>query len=390
MTETADVVIVGAGVQGASLAFHLARRGVRVVVLERTAVAAGATGRSSGLVRMHYDLLLEARLAWASFAYFTNWREVVGEGEPAFVRTGFLQLVPPHHGPALRANVAAQQAAGIETDVVDRDAVARILPGAHVEDVEVAAYEPRSGYADPTGATAGFLAAARALGAHVAVTTRVRSVDVSGDRVVGVTTDRGLFAAPIVVDAAGAWAGELAASVGLDVPIEPWRHDTAYFGLPEGRASGLPSVIDHNLEMYFRPEGRELLLVGLQVGSTIGGRPDDPMPGLGPTTVELMANRVCARLPWMEAATFRTGHDGQDGISPDQRPILGPAGPDGFFLDCGHSGTGFKTSPAIGLSMAEWILDGRPSTIDITPFAFDRFDRGEPILGEHPYDAIWC
>jgi glycine/D-amino acid oxidase-like deaminating enzyme len=169
----------------------------------------------------------------------------------------------------------------------------------------------------------------------------------------------------------------------------PWRHDTAYFGLPEGRASALPVVIDHSREIYFRPEGRELLLVGLEIGSLIGGRPDDPMPGLGPTTVEQMVDRVCARLPWMDAGTFRTGHDGQDGISPDQRPILGPAGPDGFFLDCAHSGTGFKTSPAVGLAMAEWILDGRPTSIDITPFGLDRFAAGRLIVGEHPYDAIW-
>jgi glycine/D-amino acid oxidase-like deaminating enzyme len=91
----------------------------------------------------------------------------------------------------------------------------------------------------------------------------------------------------------------------------------------------------------------------------------------------------------MSEGTFRTGHDGQDGITPDQRPIVGPAGPDGFFLDCGHSGTGFKTAPAMGASMAEWILDGRPATVDITPFDLGRFASGKLIVGEHPYDAIW-
>ncbi len=389
MTETADVIVVGGGVQGASLAFHLARRGARVVVLERSTIAAGATGRSSGFVRMHYDLLLEARLAWTSFPYFTNWREIVGEGDPGFVQTGFLQLVPPRHEAALRANVALQREAGIRTEVVDRETVAKILTGAVLDDVEVAAHEPLSGYADPTGTAAGFLAAARKLGTRVLVGTRVGAVDVERGRVTGVTTDRGRLAAPIVVNAAGAWASELAAGVGLDVPIKPWRHDTAYFGLPEGQGSNLPVVIDHSREIYFRLEGHELLLVGLEIGSTVGGQPDDPMPGLGPTTVEQMVDRVCARLPWMAEGTFRTGHDGQDGITPDQRPIVGPAGPEGFFLDCGHSGTGFKTAPAMGASMAEWILDGRPSTVDITPFGLDRFAAGKLIIGEHPYDAIW-
>ncbi len=389
MTETADVIVVGGGAQGASLAFHLARRGAQVIVLERSAIASGATGRSSGLVRMHYDLLLEARLAWTSFPYFTNWPEMVGEGDPSFVRTGFLQFVPPHYEAAMRANVALQQAAGIAAEIVDRETTANILIGAVLDDIEVAAYEPLSGYADPTGTTAGFLAAARKLGTRVLVGTRVKAVDVEGSRIAGVTTDRGRFAAPIVVNAAGAWAREIAATVGLDVPIQPWRHDTAYFGLPPGRGTNLPTVIDNSREMYFRREGHELLLVGLEIGTAIGGEPGDPMPGFGPTTVGEMVDRVCARLPWMSEGTFRTGHDGQDGISPDQRPIVGPAGPDGFFLDCGHSGTGFKTAPAIGASLAEWILDGWPSTVDITPFDLDRFASGNPIVGENPYDAIW-
>ena len=159
--DTADVVVVGAGVQGASLAFHLARRGVRVLVLERASVGAGATGRSSGFVRMHYDLAIEAELAWRSFPWFTEWRDRVGEGDPGFVRTGFVQLVGPDHAAALRANVAAQQALGIATAVVGAAELASIVPGMVVDDVGAAAHEPLSGYADPTGTAAGFLAAAR-------------------------------------------------------------------------------------------------------------------------------------------------------------------------------------------------------------------------------------
>src|SRR3989304_9047522 len=129
MIETADVSVVGGGVQAASLAFHLARRGTKVIVLERSAIAAGATGRSSGFVRMHYDLLLEARLAWTSFPYFTNWPEMVGEGDPGFVRTGFLQLVPPRPEAAPRADGAPQRAAGINTEVVDRESAPPNLGG---------------------------------------------------------------------------------------------------------------------------------------------------------------------------------------------------------------------------------------------------------------------
>jgi sarcosine oxidase subunit beta len=387
--RTADVVIVGAGVQGASLAFHLASRGAKVLVLERSSVGAGATGRSSGFVRMHYDLALEAELAWRSFPWFTEWSDRVGDGDPGFVQTGFVQLVGPARARALRGNVANQQALGIATSVVDAAELARIVPGMTLDDVGAAAFEPLSGYADPTGTAAGLLAAARRRGALYAGGVQVMGVQTNGDRVTGVVTAVGEVAAPVVVDAAGAWAADVARTAGVVVPVEPWRHDTAYFGLPAVRPASIPIVLDHARAVYFRPEGRELLLVGLETGNEIGGSPDDPMPGHDPAVIEPMVERLCARVPWMADGDLRTANRGQDGMTPDQRAILGPAGPEGFYLDCGHSGSGFKTAPMIGQCLAEWILDGRPATVDIRPFSVDRFATGRLLVGEHPYEALW-
>jgi glycine/D-amino acid oxidase-like deaminating enzyme len=389
MTDSAEAIVVGAGVQGASLAFHLAIRGLRVVVLERSTIAGGATGRSSGFVRMHYDLESEARLAHASMPYFQSWTELVGAGDPGFVRTGFLQLVPPELAGALRANVEMGRRIGIDTRVVVGAEAADLLPGMRVDDVEAAAYEPGSGYADPTGTAAGFIAAARDRGARLVQGCRVIDVSVDGGRVTGVVTDRGPIAAPVVVDAAGAWAAELARTVGLDVPVQSWRHDTAYFGLPAGRSPEFPIVIDEASQVYFRPEGRELMLVGLEIGNEIGGSPDRPMAGLRPGSVEEMVQRVCDRVPWMAGGDLRTAHGGQDGITPDQRPILQQAGPDGFYLDCGFSGTGFKTAPAVGRCMAELIVDGRATTADISAYTLERFEEGRPLVGEHPYGLLW-
>ncbi len=389
MGETADVVIVGAGVQGASLAFHLARRGTAVVVVERESVASGATGRSSGFVRMHYDLEIESRTAWASYPYFRDWDAMVGDGACDFVRTGFLQLVTPVHADALRANVAMHIDLGISSRLVGPADVADLLPGAITDDIEVAAYEPESGYADPAATTAGFLAAARRHGARVLQGRRVAGVTLTGDRVAGVETSGGAISAPVVVDAAGAWAAELARTAGVDVPVEAWRHDTAYFGLPAGHGGRFPVVIDDARQVYFRPEGRELMLVGLESGNEVGGSPDRPLAPQSEATIGTMVDGVCARVPWMANGTFRTAHGGQDGISPDQHAIIGPAGPDGLFLDCGHSGTGFKTAPAIGASLAEWILDGAPMTVDLAPFSLERFAIGRPLVGEHPYGPLW-
>ncbi len=388
MVETADVIIIGAGVQGASLAYHLACRGVRPIIVERSTVAAGATGRSSGLVRMHYDLIAEARLAWASYGWFRDWAELVG-GDCGFTRTGFLQLTRAEDADALRANVAAQRAIGIPTDVVDAAVIRRLAPEMAIDDDELAAYEPESGYADPAATATGFLQAARKLGATLVQGAEVTAIPVVGGRVVGVETSRGSFSAPIVVNAAGGWAARVAAFVGLEVPVKVWRHDTAYLGLPRIASAPLPVVIDDLNSMYFRPEGNELVLVGLEDESEFGSSPDRDTADAAADFPERVAERICRRIPAMADATFQSAHSGQDGLTPDQRPLLGAAGPDGFYLDCGHSGTGFKTAPAIGLCMSELILDGTARTADISSFGQERFVVGRLLVGEHPYETIW-
>ncbi len=388
MSDTADVIVIGAGVQGASLAFHLASRGASVVVVERSTVAAGATGRSSGLVRMHYDLLAETRLAWASFPYFRDWAELVG-GECGFTRTGFLWIEPASEAAKLSANVADQLALGIETSVVDAPGILRIAPGLAVEDGEVAAYEPGSGYADPFATASGFTRAARDRGARLVQGADVTAVVAEGGRVTGVETTRGSFAAPIVVNAAGAWAGRVAALAGLEIPVTVWRHDTGYLGVPVSVARPIPVVIDSACSMYFRPEGSELVLVGLEDDNTMGGSPDRDTAEADAGFRDRAAERIIRRVPGLIDGTFRTSHSGQDGISPDQRPILGSAGPEGFYLDCGHSGTGFKTAPAVGLAMCELILDGAASSVDISPFGLERFAEGRLLAGDHGGQPIW-
>ena len=388
MVETADVIIVGAGVQGASLAYHLACRGATVVVVERSTVAAGATGRSSGLVRMHYDLAAEASLAWASYPWFRDWPARVG-GDCGFVRTGFLWLESRAEAGLLRANVAMQRGLGIETSVVEADEIRRLAPMLAVAEGDVAAYEPGSGYADPAAVATGFLRAARDRGARLVQGAEVTAIRVASGAVTGVDTLRGSYSAAAIVNAAGAWAARVAGLVGLDLPVQVWRHDTAFLGAPPAVPIPFPVVIDHPNSLYFRPEGTELVLVGLEDENAIGDSPDRDTSDAAPGFSERVVERVVGRVPRLVDGTFRSAHSGQDGITPDQRPILGPAGPAGFFLDCGHSGTGFKTAPAIGLGMAELILDGAATSVDLAPFELERFAAGRPLTGEHAYEPIW-
>lgn len=387
MAETADAIIIGGGVQGASLAFHLAERGVHAVVVEKAVVAAGATGRSSGLVRMHYDVEAEARLAWRSHAYFSDWAQRVG-GECGFTQVGFLQLVPPDEVDALRANTAMHQRIGITTEIVEADAVRRLMPGIVIGDGQVAALEPLSGYADPTQTAGSLMAAATARGARLIQGCAVTGVRVTGGRVVGVDTSRGAFDAPIVVDAAGAWAGRVAAMAGIELPLKVWRHDVAYVRRPADIPSH-PVFIDFENAFYARPEGASLTLVALEDGNPISDDADAQVDAAAPGFIEKAAERVVRRLPDFARAGLHSAHSGQDGITPDQHPIIGPAGPDGFWLDCGYSGTGFKTAPAIGASLAQLITEGIASNSDLAIYRLERFAEGKPIVGEHPYGDMW-
>jgi sarcosine oxidase subunit beta len=387
VANTSDVIIIGAGVHGASLAFHLAQRGVKSLVLEKKFLASGATGRSSGLVRMHYDVRQDTQLAWESFQYFRNWKDRVG-GDCGFTRTGFLQLVAPADNETLKANVAMHQEVGVPVLLIGPDDVRRLAPWFSTDDVELAAFEPESGYAMPSDTAAAMMNAARDHGARLLQECAVTGITVDGGKVTGVQTTQGDFSAPIVVNAAGAWAAKLNAMVGLDLPYDTWRHDTMFVARPAEVSPSHPTVIDFANEMYFRPEGG-LTLVGLEDGNPLGESPDSDTDHAQKGFVERGIDRICRRIPIMEKGGLHSAHGGYDGITADQHPLLGAAGPEGFYLDCGFSGTGFKTSPAVGLCMSELILDGKSSTVDLTIYSPARFAAGQQIVGDHPYSSIW-
>lgn len=387
MSNTADVIIIGAGVHGASLAFHLAQRGVKALVLEKKFVGAGATGRSSGLVRMHYDVRQDTELAWASFQYFNHWKEMVG-GDCGFTRTGFIQLVSRADTETLKANVAMHQEIGVPVELIRADDVQRLAPSFATDDIDIAAYEPESGYAMPSDTANGMINAAREKGARLVQDCAVTGITVSGGKVTGVQTTRGEFGAPVVVNAAGPWAGKINDMAGVDLPYDTWGHDTMFVKRPLPLEAIHPTVIDFANDLYFRPEG-PLTLVGLQDGNPLGESPDTETNHAKRGFIERAIDRICKRIPTMEHGHMHSAHGGYDGITPDQHPMIGAAGPDGFYVNCGFSGTGFKIAPAVGLGLAELILDGTAKSVDISIFAPSRFAEGKLIEGEHPYSSIW-
>jgi sarcosine oxidase subunit beta len=385
MSNTTDVIIIGGGVHGASIAFHLAQRGTKAIVLERNFIGAGATGRSSGLVRMHYDTEADSRLAWESFRYFRNWKDMVG-GNCGFTRTGFIQLVKAKYVDMLKKNTAMQQQIGIPAFLITQDDLKRLIPHMVVDDIELAAYEPESGYAMPSDTANALMNAAREKGARLIQDCTVTGIQLAGGKVSGVQTTQGEFSAPVIVNAAGAWADRINKMIELDLPYGTWKHDVMMVQRPKEIGASYPAVIDFPNLMYFRPEG-DLTLVGLEDANPQGEDPDSEADHASKGFVERAIDRICRRVPIMENGGLHSAHSGYDGITPDQHSIIGAAGPGGFYLDCGHSGTGFKIAPATGLCVSELILDGASKTVDISVFSPNRFAEGKLIKGN--YENIW-
>jgi sarcosine oxidase subunit beta len=385
VTDTADVVVIGGGVIGTSIAFALASAGVkRVVLLEKSALASGASGRSSALVRMHYTNVEDARLAWASYPAFRDWTERMG-GPPVFRRTGFLAVVGPEDVAALKSNVEMLRGIGIDTVALSPGELQTLQPFVNVDDIGAAAYEPASGYASPADVVEGFRRQAQARGAQIRQWTPVTRILRRESAVTGVEMPSGRIDAGAVVIAAGAWAPRLCKEIGLPLEARPKAIDTMLVTRPPELATPHMVVIDHVLGTYFRPESDVLTIAGVpcQVWDI---DPDTMSTGLPPSAPIEGAQLLTQRFPAMERAELARGYRAFDCYSADRHAILGAApGIDGLYLATAFSGSGFKIAPAVGTCMAELITDGRARSADISAFRPERFAEGKLIAGAHPY-----
>lgn len=386
MSAIADIVIIGGGANGTSTAFHLASMGARNVRLfERHHIAAGATGKSGALVRMHYTNEHESRLAIESLKIFRDFTAIVGS-DCGFEAPGFLQLVAPGYEAALRRNVARQQRLGVDTREVARDEIRTLFPECRADDIGAAAWEPGSGYADPSATAYGFAAAARRLGVTVETGCEVTRIVTERGRVTGVETAGGRVQAPIVVLVPGAWGQPLLDPLGLDFGLQPFRIQVSLFRWPAALTRKHPVVIDAGQKAWIRPVDGSLTLIGVELGAAYGGDPDKLHEGVDEGYVALCRERLSHRLPLFADSTMRGGWAGMIMMSSDGRPIIDQIpSVSGLYVMLGDSGTSFKTSPAIGRCLAEWIVTGAPTTADLTPFRASRLAEGRPWVDEDNY-----
>jgi sarcosine oxidase subunit beta len=386
MATTASVVVIGGGVNGTSSAFHLAKQGVKdIILVERRQLGAGATGKSGALVRMHYTNPYESRLAMESLKVFRDFPEYTNGGTAGWDNVGFVQVVAPGYEDKLAANVKAQQDMGIDTRMISIEELQERQQGIRVDDIGAAAYEESSGFADPNATAYSFARAAEKLGAKIWTHCEATKIITEGDKVVGVETTKGRIDTPAVVVAPGAYAPGLLKPLGLDFGLYPHRSMVAIFHWPAGWDDRHVVVIDNINHTWLRPEGERGTLIGVEQPQAAWD-PDNFPEGVDAGYVDQAREKLAARFPAFADATMRGGWSGIYMMSQDGRPIIDqiPSVP-GLFVMLGDSGTSFKTAPAIGMCLAEWVVNGEPQTVDLAPFRSTRFAEGKPWVDENAY-----
>jgi sarcosine oxidase subunit beta len=392
MGQTADVVIIGGGVTGCSIAYHLVRRGTRdVVVVEKNFLASGATGKSSACVRQHYTTPETCRMVLYALRFFERFAEHTGGHTASFTRVGYLLGVDDRLRAPMEKSVALQQSMGIDTRLISPAEMREIEPRVRVDDFVAGCYEPEAGYADPSQTTHGFAAAARAGGARILEQAEVLGLTATAGRVTGVKTSRGDLQAPVVINAAGTWGDRIGRMAGIEIPITVCRHKINFFTRPAGATDPHPLVYDFVKNIYTRPETGGLTLVGPLDPEELNDRADPDRYNEGVSfeeTAEAM-ERAMHRFPVMEHGEVAKGYAGCFDVTPDWHPILDESPLGGFYLAVGFSGHGFKLSPAVGDMVARLVVDGKTPTDDVHAFRFSRFAEGRPIRGTYG-DWLMC
>jgi sarcosine oxidase subunit beta len=379
VNHTAEAVIIGAGIMGCAIAHALAERGLTdVLVLERDQIGRGATADAAGGVRQQFSTETNVLLARESIRVWETFPERFGR-DIGLRQQGYLFLLTdPQEEPVFRQNLALQNHLGVPSRWVAPDEIAELNSHVVLDDVYGGTFCPEDGWCDTFGAAIGFAQAARALGVRIEEETPVTGILVEGDRVTGVQTEQGDVSAPLVIIAAGPQTRDVGAKAGVELSIDPYRRMSfitePFAALPQS----LPMTIDFATGLYFHPESRGFLfgMADRNEPSTTNKTVDEDWML---TTVEALV----ARAPAFEDAGILRGWAGFYEVTPDDNPLLGwTGGPEGLAVAAGFSGHGFMQGPAIGRCMAELLLDGAVSGIDIAPFRPSRFAEGE-LAQEH-------
>ena len=370
-----DIVIIGGGVIGSSIAYHLAARGARdVALVERDAICSGETGKSGGFVQTHWDTLAEVRLIARSRDVFASWRDRIG-GDCGFVQGGYLHVTGSEREADVRRVHDMLVAEGLPSHWLDPLELAKLQPILNINRLVGGAWEPTSGWADPLATTRSLAAAARARGVEIREHTAAIAIRHAGGRVTSVDTTAGPMPCRVAILAAGPRVHALHPDPDSPLPIQIERGQLAYLSRPGNLPEREIGFYDEVTGLYTHPSG-ELNMVGRDRDTPFDlvPDPDDYRRDVDGKWVARTAMMLGYRFPALSESILRRGVTGLYDFTPDGQPIVdGPlCGIAGYYLAAGFSGVGFKSSPAIGLAMAELVLDGA-SSIDIDHLRWSRF-----------------
>ncbi|MGW1986527.1 NAD(P)/FAD-dependent oxidoreductase [Streptomyces collinus] len=374
MNLRARAVIVGGGVMGTSIAYHLARAGVRdVVLVERDELGAGSTSRAAGGVRAQFSDELNIQLGARSLEAFGRFEEEIGQ-DIGLHRVGYLFLLStPEQVASFEAGVRLQNSLGVPSRMLTPAAALRLSPLIRTDGLLAAAYSPDDGHCTPEAVVQGYATAARARGARILRHTEVTGIERDGTTVTAVTTTRGRITTGTVICAAGAWSRAVGALAGVDLPVRPLRRQIAVTEPVHGLPPALPMTIDFTTSLYFHAEGPGLLL---------GMSDPDERPGFATDTHDRWIPRLCEAMRRRAPALLelrRTG--GWAGLyenTPDHNALIGEASSVSRFLYAtGFSGHGFLQGPAVGEIVRDLYL-GRVPFLDVSPLSAGRFAADAP------------
>lgn len=377
LPRSAEVVIVGGGVMGASTAYHLGLKGCRdVLLLERNPLfGQEATGKCAGGIRYQFATEINIRLSLLSLPMLERFEEELGQSID-LRHCGYLFLITREEDlSAFESNVALQRRLGVMTEWLAPDEVRRRLPLMRLDDVIGATWHPRDGLADPNSVVQGYLAGAKRLGVRCLTGIEVRAIEVAGGRVEKVKTNAGDIFTPNVVNAAGPWAAQVGAMVGLEIPVSPVRRQIAVTTPIPGLPSDFPFVVEFAKNLYFHREGPALL-----TGMSNPNEPPSFNQQVDREWELVHFDAAMARVPLLAEAGVASRWAGLYEVSPDAHPILGRVEEvKGFYLINGFSGHGFMHGPACGLLLAEEIVEGRAHSLDVSCLSLNRFREGKLI-----------
>ena len=379
MRKTADAVVIGGGIVGASIAYYLAKKGLReVVLLEKGEICSGSSGDSAAIVRQHYSNEVSIRLVRRSLEIFQGFTDEF-DGAKAFTNAGWLFLVPEEASDMFTENLPRLKGLGVRTWELSIEDALKELPGLNVDGIARVGFEPDSGYADPHVTANALVSKATQYGAEIHSHTPATGISRPGGAVSVVSTAKGDIETEVVVNAAGPWASQIGGWLGLDLPLEISREQDIVVRLPEGAAPITRAVSNMVDRTYFRPEPGGRLLVGTgHPKPNDPAEPDDYSRDADPEFISETSRLLAHRFPYLAEAELTASWAGLYTITPDWSMIVDAApGLDGVYLAVGGSGHSFKLAPALGECLAEMIVDGSPSTVDITSLRASRFDDKE-------------